>query len=132
MTEGSANGYGLMKQIEEKTDGVWRPSPGSMYPALAQLSDEGLIETADTSTGKPEFRLTDSGRAYIEKHRDHVESVWEPARSKYDEFGPLMEASHTLMAAVRQIAQVGTAEQRQLSTEKLVELRRELYKLLAE
>src|SRR3954466_13073051 len=57
------NGYGLMQEIEARSEGAWRPSPGSVYPALQQLEDEGLVR-AEESGGRRLFTLTDEGRAY--------------------------------------------------------------------
>ena len=51
-----------MQEVEERSEGVWRPSPGSVYPALAQLEDEGLIRSQETD-GRKLFVLTDEGRA---------------------------------------------------------------------
>src|SRR4051794_22142027 len=62
LEEEPRNGYGLMQEVEARSSGAWRPSPGSIYPALAQLEDEGLIEPAGAEQGKA-FRLTDAGRA---------------------------------------------------------------------
>src|SRR6476659_7019069 len=60
LSEGPRNGYTLMQEIEDRTDGVWRPSPGSVYPTLAQLEDEGLVRTQETD-GRKEFKITDAG-----------------------------------------------------------------------
>ena len=61
------NGYQLMQAIEERTGGRWRPSPGSVYPTLAQLEDEGLIQATERDANKL-FELTDAGRAHIAAH----------------------------------------------------------------
>ena len=58
------NGYGLMEEIESRSGGAWRPSPGSVYPALAQLEDEGLVTTVEQE-GKRLFTLTDEGRRFL-------------------------------------------------------------------
>ena len=61
LEEEPRNGYELMEEIERRSGGAWRPSPGSVYPALAQLEDEGLIRS-DESAGRRSFELTDEGR----------------------------------------------------------------------
>src|SRR5881396_519230 len=61
LAEEPRNGYGLMQEIERRSDGVWRPSPGSVYPALALLEDEGLVRTTEED-GRKVFTLTDAGR----------------------------------------------------------------------
>ena len=69
------NGYGLMQEIENRSEGVWRPSPGSIYPALAQLEDEGLVR-AEEADGRKEFTLTDAGRAYVDENREKLGEPW--------------------------------------------------------
>ena len=69
LREGPRNGYQIMSEIEERSGGAWRPSPGAVYPALQQLADEGLVE-AEESSGRRTFRLTDMGRRHIEENPD--------------------------------------------------------------
>src|SRR2546423_13985590 len=71
LDEEPRNGYGLMQEIEARSDGLWRPSPGSVYPALSQLEDEGLIP-AQEEEGRKRFGLTDAGRTYVEEHREEL------------------------------------------------------------
>src|SRR5690348_3415009 len=67
LREAPRNGYQIMTEIEERSGGAWRPSPGAVYPALSQLADEGLID-GEESGGRRTFRLTEAGREYIEQH----------------------------------------------------------------
>ena len=76
LAEEPANGYQLMQAIEERSQGAWRPSPGSVYPTLAQLEDEGLIRSAEAD-GARRFEITDSGRAHLETRADEP-APWEP------------------------------------------------------
>src|SRR4051794_41553959 len=69
LAEEPRNGYGLMQEIESRSGGVWRPSPGSVYPALQQLEDEGLVRSVE-SGGRRQYELTDEGRAHVEEHRE--------------------------------------------------------------
>src|SRR4051794_37123611 len=69
LSEGPRNGYALMQEIEDRTDGVWRPSPGSVYPTLAQLEDEGLVRTQETD-GRKEFTITDAGQKLVDERGD--------------------------------------------------------------
>src|SRR3981081_2596924 len=55
------NGYQIMQEVEDRSEGLWRPSPGSVYPALAQLEDEGLVCSEEVD-GRKGFALTDRGR----------------------------------------------------------------------
>ena len=78
------NGYQIIQEVAERSGGAWKPSPGSIYPTLQQLEDEGLV-TADAATGRRTFTLTDEGRAYVAEHADEVSAPWEamsaPART---------------------------------------------------
>jgi DNA-binding PadR family transcriptional regulator len=124
------NGYQLMQAIEERTGGRWRPSPGSVYPTLAQLEDEGLIRATERDTNKL-FELTDAGRAHIaEHHRDTP--TWcasdDPATNAYIEIRSLI--AQTAQAAT-QVAQVGSDEQVRQARDLLTKTRRSLYGILA-
>src|ERR1700735_3055843 len=72
LAEGPMNGYQIIQEISERSGGVWRPSPGSVYPALQQLEDEGLIRAEDLESGRKGFVLTDQGRTYLTEHADEV------------------------------------------------------------
>ena len=129
--EGPTNGYGLIKAIHAKTQGAWRPSPGSVYPTLQQLVDEGLI--APTGEGpRTEFELTDDGRAYVAEHGDEIAAAWTTSRHPMQEQGELIGAARKLAGVVRQVAAEGTSEQRASAATKLDDLRRELYRMLGE
>src|SRR5207245_10698959 len=65
LAEEPRNGYQLMQEVEERSEGAWRPSPGSVYPALAQLEDEGLIRSEQID-GRRLFVITEQGRALVE------------------------------------------------------------------
>src|SRR3954470_17683212 len=75
LAEEPRNGYGLMQEIERRSEGEWRPSPGSVYPALAQLEDEGLVRPDGAGTGR-RFALTGEGSAYVEEHRAELGEPW--------------------------------------------------------
>ena len=131
LSEGPLNGYQIMQEIEQRSDGVWRPSPGSVYPALSQLEDEGLI-SAQQSGDRRRFALTDAGRAYVDERREELSAPWEQMSGAVDEdvgalFGEMRRAG---MAAV-QVAHLGSAEQVAKARALLAEVRRALYSLLA-
>lgn len=131
LSEGPTNGYGLIKAIHAKSEGAWRPSPGSVYPTLQQLVDEGLI--APTSQGpRAEYALTDEGRAHVAEHQDEIAAAWSLSRDPWREQGDLLTAARKLAGVVRQVAAEGTPAQRASATEKLDGLRRELYRMLGE
>ncbi len=130
LAEAPASGYGLMKAIAEKTNDSWRPSPGSVYPTLAQLVDEQLIEATDPAAPRSDFRLTETGRAYVTEHADELAAAWE--NSADDEQGQLRGSAMKLMGALRQFGVTATPEQSARAVEKIDQLRRELYAILGE
>jgi DNA-binding PadR family transcriptional regulator len=76
LNEEPRNGYQIMQEVEERSDGVWRPSPGSTYPALQQLEDEGLIRAQELD-GRKLFQLTDAGREYVKQRGEDKPAPWE-------------------------------------------------------
>jgi len=132
LEEGPTNGYGIMQELERRTGGVWRPSPGSVYPALQQLEDEGLIRP-DEGGGRKLFALTDEGRAYVEEHRARLGVPWETAAGdETDEVQSLKRHVMQVGGAVMQIVGGGTEAQVAEATRVLGETRRALYRILAE
>ena len=132
LAEEPRNGYQLIQQIEERSDGEWRPSPGAVYPALQQLTDEGLI-AAEEQEGRRTFRLSDSGRAYVDGHPDEVNAPWEAMTSDVrDDVRDLFGTAARTGAALMQIVQTGTESQVAEAKQILTETRRRLYHLLAE
>ncbi len=126
------HGYQLIQQIVDRSDGVWTPSPGSVYPALAQLEDEGLV-TIERVEGRKTASLTESGRAYVETHRAELGSPWDDvsggvsheSRELRDEIGAVMGAAH-------QVSLVGTRAQVARAVQTLAQARRALYRILAD
>jgi DNA-binding PadR family transcriptional regulator len=132
LAEQPMNGYQIIQEIAERSGGVWKPSPGSIYPTLQQLEDEGLV-TADAAVGRRTFTLTDEGRAYVAEHADEVSAPWEAmtAPGEDDENGlkPLLGQVAT---AMWQILATGTPEQQARAKDAVAELRRKLYGILAD
>lgn len=130
LEEEPKNGYGLMQEIEERSGGVWRPSPGSVYPALSQLEDEGLIEP--TADERKAFTLTDEGRAYVEANRESMGAPWSAVgEGAAGEIGALRHSSQALAAAATQVAKTGGADQLTLARKVMDTARRDLYRILA-
>ena len=115
LAEAPANGYGLIKAIGERTDGAWTPSPGSVYPTLAQLVDEGLVLQGEGPRGS--YSLTDSGRAHVEEHADEIKSALEGSATR--EGGELFTSVGKLMGVVGQFRFGVSAEQRKRAVEKV-------------
>ncbi len=131
LAEEPRNGYGLMQEIEERSGGVWRPSPGSVYPALSQLEDEGLVRATEHE-GRKSFALTDEGTAHVEANRERYGTPWEAVgEGAHDELHALRDGIAAVAAATMQVAQTGTKAQLQEARSILDETRRSLYRLLA-
>ncbi|HET6547682.1 MAG TPA: PadR family transcriptional regulator [Solirubrobacter sp.] len=129
ISEHAQNGYQLIQEIERRTDGVWKPSPGSVYPALQQLEDEGLVRTVEFE-GKRTYELTSEGREYVDSHGPELGDPFEAATGGMDEgVMDLRGLMFQVGAAAMQVAAAGhTEEARRI----LADTRRALYKVLAE
>src|SRR5690348_13828148 len=132
LREGPRNGYQIMSEIEERSGGAWRPSPGAVYPALQQLADEGLIE-AEESAGRRAFSLTDEGRRYLEENPEMARPAWESmAQDEPGEVPGLFVQAARLGGTIVQVAHAGTPEQVHAAEELLEQTRRRMYQILAE
>jgi DNA-binding PadR family transcriptional regulator len=132
LREGPRNGYQIMSEIEERSGGAWRPSPGAVYPALQQLADEGLIE-AEESAGRRAFSLTDEGRRYLEENPEMARPAWESmAQDDPGEVPGLFVQAARLGGTIVQVAHAGTPEQVHAAEELLEQTRRRMYQILAE
>ncbi len=127
--DGPANGYQLMQALEQRSDGRWRPSPGSVYPALAQLEDEGLIRQVSIDSGRV-FEITDAGREQVEARGDQ-KPPWEPEGEIHEAYVDFKRAIASTAKAAMQVLQDGDQHQVARAAELLEEVRRALYRLLA-
>lgn len=126
------HGYELIQQIRERSDDVWRPSPGSIYPALSQLEDEGLV-IIDKVAGRKTAKLTEEGVTYLQDNREDLGDPWQDVRAGVgDQTLDLRGQVHQLMGAVAQVARAGSPEQAAKAAEVLTEARRSLYRILAD
>ena len=129
LAEEPRNGYQLMQEIEQRSDGLWRPSPGSVYPALQQLEDEGLVHAAEAE-GKRAYDLTPEGRDYVETNRAELGNPFEAATGGMDEgVMDLRGLMFQVGAAAMQVAAAGHVDE---ARKILGDTRRALYKILAE
>jgi DNA-binding PadR family transcriptional regulator len=132
LAEGARNGYQLMQEIEQRSGGVWRPSAGSIYPALSQLEDEGLVR-AEEQESRRTFALTDAGRAYVEERRTDFGVPWEEISGAVDDaLADLFGEIRRVAIAAAQIGHVGNTRQVAEARRLLAEARQGLYRLLAE
>lgn len=131
LAEQPMHGYQVIQELERRSGGAWNPSPGSVYPTLQQLQDEGLVKGVEQEGGRRVFELTDAGRAEAGSAagtppwEEVAGSVGEDLRSTRDLF-------FQVAAATWQVAQTGTAKQVAAAHDILRDARRRLYQLLAE
>jgi DNA-binding PadR family transcriptional regulator len=131
LAEEPRNGYQLMQTIEERSRGMWRPSPGSVYPTLAQLEDEGLIRSIEQD-GTKLFELTDQGREYVEQHATST-PPWEEGEEFDGRSIPEIASLIVQIGkAAWQVAHEGDERQVERARQTLAETRRALYGILAE
>lgn len=130
LNEAPASGYALIKAIAEKTDDAWHPSPGSVYPTLARLLDENLIEAADPAVPRSDYQLTGAGRAYVADNSEQLSAVW--SIDTDDQGGQLRGSAFKLIGALRQLGITATPEQTTRAIEKIDQLRKDLYAILSE
>src|SRR6476469_7717383 len=131
LEEEPRNGYGLMQEIEERSGGIWRPSPGSVYPALSQLEDEGLVRVVEED-GRKTFTLTDEGQQHVDANKERIGTPWETvAEGTPDELFDLRRSAQALAVAAMQVAQIGSKAQLEEAKEILEGARKGLYRLLA-
>jgi DNA-binding PadR family transcriptional regulator len=126
------HGYDLIRELEERSGGAWRPSPGSIYPTLQLLEDEELV-TGEERDGKRVYTITDAGRAELEERRERggKQEPWEFG-SLGEGLGQLRDAGFQMAAAAMQVARTGTEAQRKQAAEILADARKKLYAILAE
>jgi DNA-binding PadR family transcriptional regulator len=132
LAEEPRNGYQIMQEVEQRSDGVWRPSPGSVYPALAQLEDEGLISSQETD-GRKLFVLTEAGKAYVQERGSDTPAPWEQMSGDVsDEALDLRKLMRDVGFAFLQVMRTGSEAQMARAREVLVAVRRDLYRILAD
>jgi DNA-binding PadR family transcriptional regulator len=131
LDEQPRHGYQVMQELEERSGGSWRPSPGSVYPALQLLADEGLVR-GESREGSTVYELTDAGRKHLEDNRERFGTPWEDAGAGTpDDIRALMRLVMDIGMATRQVVQAGTESQRGEARELLESTRRGLYRILA-
>ncbi len=132
LAEEPRNGYQIMQEVEERSEGAWRPSPGSVYPALQQLEDEGLIRSEEID-GRKLFQLTDAGRAYVEERDKDKPAPWEQMGGDVsDQAVALGKLMREVASAFVQVMRAGSEAQMIQAREVLTNARRDLYRILAD
>jgi DNA-binding PadR family transcriptional regulator len=132
LAEEPRNGYQIMQEVEERSDGVWRPSPGSVYPTLQQLEDEGLIRSQEQD-GRKLFELTDEGRATVQERDADAPAPWQQMSGEVsDDVHELARLMREFASAFAQVMRTGGKEQVAKAREVLTQARRDLYRILAD
>ena len=118
-----------MKAVEEKSKGVWRTSHGSVYPTLAQLVDEELIEPTSEGNGRTEYRLTEAGKALVVEQAERIEALWDEVSRDPEGSDALRQSTHQLFDTVRQIHESGNTELAEVAATRTSELNESLQEL---
>jgi len=148
LSEGPGHGYEIINRLEEKSGGMWRPSPGSVYPTLQLFEDEGLVRSEERD-GKRVYELTDAGRSEATERAERFGSApWEQGpggaggagggaghhegfrsmRKALDRMGPVFPG---FMMALRQVGTTGDEAQLDRASEVVKKATKELYQILA-
>jgi len=127
LAEQPMHGYQIISELDERTGGTWKPSPGSVYPTLQMLADEGLVRS-EPEGGKNVFHLTDSGRRAA---AEGDSAPWDAVAGD----GATVDVRRTiaqLAMAFKQVTHTGTADQVERATRILNDARKAIYGILAE
>jgi DNA-binding PadR family transcriptional regulator len=128
LAEEPRNGYQLMQEIEERSGGRWRPSPGSVYPTLQQLEDEGLIRPIERD-GTKLFELTDAGSQHVAE-ASHT-APWD-GEDESEGVGDMKNEIKQLHIAAMMLLRAGAEPQIARAAKVLADARRTIYRILAE
>ncbi|MEO7117425.1 MAG: PadR family transcriptional regulator [Candidatus Limnocylindrales bacterium] len=124
----------MIQEIGELSEGSWTPSPGSIYPVLQQLEDEGLL-SFERVDGRKTATLTPEGQTYVEEHREELGTPWEAAASDHSgaaERKELMMSFKGFVHAWKQVIEIGTPEQQEQAIAALGDARKAMYRILAD
>lgn len=129
LAEKPMHGYQIIQELTERTQGMWQPSPGAIYPTLQQMEDEGLVQVEERE-GKKVYALTEEGRAQAERE---AEAPWDQICPPFEKgLMTLRDLALGVGAAVMQVAHTGNQAQLTKTKEILEETRRRIYQVLAE
>jgi len=132
LAEEPMHGYQIIREIEDRSGGSWKPSAGSVYPTLQLLADEGLV-SAEEQNGRKTYSLTESGRAAADEA--DAPAPWKSnggAREGAGHHAALAKAGVDLAGAAAQFARSGDSAQIDKAVEVLDDARRKLYAILAQ
>ena len=121
-----------MTELAERSGGMWRPSPGSVYPVLQQLQDEGLV-TGEDRDGRRVFSLTEEGRRHVAENPAAFHEPWASGggEGRHQQIRQLFENAAGLTTAAREVVRQGNPAQVQQAAEVIDQARRSMYRILA-
>jgi len=129
LSEEPMHGYQIIRQLTDRSEGVWRPSPGSIYPTLQLMQDEGLVRSEETD-GKRVFQLTDEGR---EAAAQAPSAPWDQVAAYGDTAAlQIRDLVFQVIGAARQVVHAGEPTQIEAAQQVLRDARKRLYRILAE
>lgn len=131
LAEGPAHGYDVIQRLEARSGGLWRPSPGSVYPLLQMLEDQGAV-TAEAHDDKRVYQLTELGRQEVDQAKSSPHLPWEAEDEMGQQVISLRESVGQLHQAARLVARSGRPEQIRRSIEAVRDARKTIYEILAE
>ena len=131
LAEEPMHGYQIISELTERSGGVWRPSPGSVYPTLQAMEDQGLV-TADKAEGRRVFSLTDEGRTAAQEVADGPKPWERAARGADRSLVDLRSLMVEVAAATMQVGRSGSENQVKTVGEILADTRRRIYLVLAD
>ncbi len=117
------HGYEVMKELEERMHGCYSPSPGTVYPTLQWLEDEGLVVAKDVD-GKKVYEITDQGKQFLEEHKDVVEDIFDRVKDAVDQAlgGSMAELNQAVGRLVKQVYRIGWKTRDEAVREKITEI----------
>lgn len=131
LAEGPAHGYDVIQRLEARSGGLWRPSPGSVYPLLQLLEDQGLVASHEEE-GKRRYHLTEAGRAEADVGQGAQRFPWDADDEAGEQVQQLRDAVVQVHIAARQVARTGQPAQIGRSIEIVRAARKSLYEILAQ
>jgi DNA-binding PadR family transcriptional regulator len=132
LAEEPGHGYDVIQRLEEKTGGAWRPSPGSVYPTLQLLEDEGLVRSIERDA-KRVYEITAAGRNESTRRVEEAGGTpWDLAGRDDDRIGALRDAMRQLHIAAKQVGVSNNRDRLDRTIEILKRARKEIYTMLAE
>jgi DNA-binding PadR family transcriptional regulator len=130
LAEKPMHGYQIIQEIEQRSHGAWKPSPGSVYPTLQQLEDEGLVR-ADEQDGRRVYRLTEDGRRVTAEKAQEFADMWDAFTPREDDT-QLGDLVFQVGAAFVHVMRTGNPEQIAQARKVLARTRGDLYKILGQ